>query len=380
MSTVIAAQNKIEMKTNLIIRFTASIAFVALALIASNQTLSKTSIGVISIDTRGLQINNEMMSNLVRIELEKTGKYEVFDKYDINDVLKENSINPNQTYGKTKIIRVGKLMNADKMITGSVERFGDKIVFNMRLIDIDSETIEKSNVLEFINSQSEIQLMVMITLNDLLGIDNDPHLVDMLINFSSPILSTKTVLDLSGPRVGMVYTGGDMGDRLQDPKDIGGYDMFPVSSMFGYQYEKKYMSAGDFQALIEFVGAINGLESGAVIPSITFLNGFRFNKSGFEFGAGPVMRIVKMSEGYIDGEGNWVPMSAENAGPGFKVQEIIDTKNGQLTANLGLLVAVGKTFKSGYLNLPVNVYFIPRKEGNVVGLTFGFNTTRKPTF
>ena len=32
-----------------------------------------------------------------------------------------------------------------------------------------------------------------------------------------------------------------------------------------------------------------------------------------------------------------------------------------------------ETFRSGYLNLPVNVYIIPNKKGNVYGLSLGFN-------
>ena len=69
--------------------------------------------------------------------------------------------------------------------------------------------------------------------------------------------------------------------------------MFPVTSMFGYQFEKQYLSSGDFQALVEVIVAVNGLESGSLIPSIAFINGFRFNNGGYEFGLGPVVRLVK---------------------------------------------------------------------------------------
>jgi len=41
-----------------------------------------------------------------------------------------------------------------------------------------------------------------------------------------------------------------------------------------------------------------------------------------------------------------------------------------------MVIAIGKTFTSGYLNIPVNAYFSPRKEGNVFGLTFGFNVSK----
>jgi len=44
---------------------------------------------------------------------------------------------------------------------------------------------------------------------------------------------------------------------MTSSKNSGGFDMFPISSMIGYQFEKQYLSSGDFQALIEFIPAIN---------------------------------------------------------------------------------------------------------------------------
>ena len=37
----------------------------------------------------------------------------------------------------------------------------------------------------------------------------------------------------------------------------------------------------------------------------------------------------------------------------------------------------GKTFKSGKLNIPVNVYVIPSKDGIRMGASFGFNAKRR---
>ena len=344
------------------------------------QTSTKQTIAIVSLDTKGLELDNEQMSNLVRLELEKIDRYEVLDKYDVRDAVTMHDIDPDQTFGKTKVIAVGKLLETDKMLTGSAERFGDKIIVILRLIDTKSERIEKTSVMEYLDMQEEVQTMVMISLNDLLDIENDPHLVDLLIDFPGPITSTKTTLSLNGPRIGATYTGGIAGKRLQASKDDGGYNMFPVTSMFGYQFEKQYLSAGDFQALVEAVVAINGLESGNFIPSFTFLNGFRFNNSGFEFGVGPIFRLVRMAEGYYDEDDNWVYMRRQvNVDPNIDIEEVIDNR-GNLKPNIGLLVAVGKTFRSGYLNVPVNLYFSPRKQGSVIGVTFGFNSTRKPSF
>lgn len=340
----------------------------------------KPSIALISIDTRNLEVDNMTMANIVRLELEKTNQYEVLDKYDVANALEINDIDPLNCFGKNALINTGNLLNADKMLSGSAELFGDKIVMILRLIDVKNKRIEKASVMEYLNAQAEIQTMSMISLNDLLGIENDPHLVDLLINYSLPITTMKTTVNLNGPRMGMAFMSGKNGQRLTSSRNEGGYNMFPISSMFGYQFEKQYLSSGDFQALVEVIPAINGLESGYLIPSITFLNGFRFNKSGFEFGLGPIIRVVKTEEGYFDSEGRWVLVDeSEDRPSNVTVRELIDSR-GSVRPSIGMIVGFGKTFQSGYLNVPINFFFSPKKDGSIVGLTLGFNTAKKPSF
>lgn len=339
----------------------------------------KPKIALISIDSRNLDWDNTTMANILRFELEKVDKYEVLDKYDVAAVLQANEIDENNCFGKNTLIEVGRLLGADKMLTGSAELFGDKIIMIMRLIDIQGKTVEKTSVMEYLNAQPEIQTMCMISLNDLLGLPNDPHLVDLLINYNLPITTRKTTVSLNGPRMGAIYTMGGNGQRLRDTKSDGGYNMFPVTSMFGYQFEQQYMSSGDFQALVEVICSVNGLESGSVIPSLTILNGFRFNNGGYEFGLGPVLRLVKTEEGYYR-DGQWTRVSeVEEIPQDVEVSDLIDSR-GTLRGSVGIIVAVGKTFKSGYLNIPVNLFYSPVKDGSIVGLTIGFNTTKKPTF
>lgn len=335
-------------------------------------------VALISIDSRNLEWDNTTMANIVRFELEKIDQFEVLDKYDVNHALELNQIDANNCFGKNALIEVGQLLGADKMITGSSELFGDKIILILKMVDIPSESVERTSVMEFLNAQNEIQTMCMISLNDLLGIPNDEHLVDLLINYNLPITTKRTTVSLNGPRMGASMTMGSNGDRLMAPKKDGGYNMFPVTSMFGYQFEKQYMSSGDFQALVEVVVAVNGLESGQIIPSVNFLNGFRFNNGGYEFGLGPVFRLVRKAEGYFQ-DGKWILTDDTLIPEGVEIENLIDSR-GDVEPSLGIIIAAGKTFHSGYLNVPVNLYFSPVKDGSVIGFTIGFNTTKKPTF
>lgn len=338
---------------------------------------NKSTIAIIGIDTKDMILDDLSMASLVRLELEKTNVYEVLDRYDVAASIKEHGIEVEESYGKTAMIKIGKMLKADKMLTGSAELFGDKIIMILRLVDVKSEKIEKIDVMEYLNQQEEIQYMVRISVNNLLGLENDEQMVDLLVNYDRPITSSKTTLKLNGPRMGVNWTSGKIGKRLEAPKSEGGYNMFPVMSMFGYQYEVQYLSSGEFQALIEFIASVNGLESGTVVPSLTFLNGFRFNKSGWELGLGPVFRVSKIADGYYDYEGKWHLYNNQEGPVDYTIEEAIDCR-GDHTFSTSLIVAVGKTFKSGYLNVPVNVYASPNKKGTTVGLSFGFNVAKKP--
>lgn len=355
---------------------------------------NKATIAVLNIDSKGIVQDASAMSYLVRLELEKTGVYSVMDKYDVADFVKKSGIDLANCYGKNCVVNAGELLGADKMITGSAERFGEKIVITLRLIDVKSKTVEKADATEYLNIQPEIQKMVEISVKKLVGIAPDQNMVNLLIDYDVPIQSPKTTLKLNGPRMGASYTLGDAGKRLQAGKEQGGYNMFPVTSQIGWQQEYQYLSAGNFQALVEGVVMIGGLESGQFIPSFTFLNGFRGSKNGWEFAFGPTFRFVQKANGYFDQYGNWnlksswKPDSTNNfqEKPGYydndeyhayKIESQLDNR-GSVQLSTGLLIAVGKTFKSGYLNIPVNVYVSPRKEGTIVGASFGFNVSKKP--
>lgn len=339
----------------------------------------KPSLAIISIDTKGVTADPVVVRNMVQLEVEKTNRFRVMDKYDLADILKREDKNFTNCFGRTCLVEKGKLLKVDKMLTGSIEKFGEKIVITLRMIDIETEEMEKVEAGEFLNLQDELQLMIRISINNLLGIKNNENIVNQLVEYDSPISSPKTTLRLNGPRMGASYTTGEASERLQASKTEGGYEMFPVVSQFGYQWETQYLSAGDFQALIEVVGLVGGLETGNFVPSISLMNGFRSNKSGWEIAFGPSFKFVKYASGYYDANDAWHLESDWNYDLGenpYKIEEQLDSR-GDIRLSTNLVVAVGKTFKSGYLNIPVNVYVVPNKKGTIIGTSVGFNISKQ---
>lgn len=361
--------------------------FTGCLLKAQNQT--KPNAAVLGIDSKGVIPDAEAIGYMVRLEMEKVNVYNMMDKYDVADAIKKNGIDTKTCFGKNCVIAAGKALGADKMITGSVERFGEKIIIALKVMDVKTETVEKHDATEYLNLQPELQKMIEISVKKLLGLETDPNLVNLLINYNTPIESPKTKLKLNGPRMGGSMTFGDAAKVMEGKESEGGFNMYPATFQFGWQQEWQYLSAGNFQALVEGVGLIGGLESGRLIPSVTFLNGFRFGKGGWEFGFGPSFRVIQKANGfYGDGknntvEGKWYLYSDwEKLNPAIKDNPYATTRRldsrGVDMVSTSLILSVGRTFKSGYLNIPVNVYVSPRKEGTVVGFSFGFNIYKKP--
>jgi TolB-like protein len=338
-------------------------------------------IAVLAVDSKGIVLDPEQLSNLLRIELEKTNSFNVLDKYDVQSILKQKNIDFNGCLSKTCIMEAGKALDVDKVLSGSIERYDEKILINIRMISIKNPKEDKNQVNEFLNVQPEIQSMIGITLKNMLGLKNEEQIVRTLTkdaNYENAINNPgKGKLHLSGPRMGMTFITGKDGERMSESKEKGGYDIFPVMSQFGYQFETQYLTYGNFQALIEFLPTVTGIDQALFIPSFTLLNGFRNNKNGLEFAFGPSLGFIRKANGYYDNNNIWHKESewSETYDNPHPIVDRID-KNGVVEINSGFVFAIGKTFKSGALNIPVNIYVVPGKTGTRIGASFGFNLKR----
>jgi hypothetical protein len=368
---------------------------IAAILFATSMFAQKPSVAVMNIDTKGIVNNTDEITQLVRLELEKTQVYSILDKYEVKEITDANKINMNECYSKTCLTEAGKLLKVEKVLSGTVERFGEKIMVQLRLIDVASATIEKNESTEYINLP-EAQKMIAISVKKLVGQTPDQNIVKSLVDYDLPIESPKNRIKLNGPRMGFAHTFGYAGDILTSPDPTkGGFNMYPVTFQFGWQQEFQYISAGNFQALIENIVLVGGVESSRFIPSYTPLLGFRFGKGtgAWEFGFGPTFRMVKTIKGVLDVKGylnpdqpgEFYPNSDPRVGafkyanggkaPGLEIDRL--DSRGDYKIDCGLVIALGRTFHSGYLNIPVNAYVAPRKNGTTVGLLVGFNIQKK---
>lgn len=128
-----------------------------------------------------------------------------------------------------------------------------------------------------------------------------------------------------GPRVGVTYISpGTSADYLA----YAGKQ--PLVTQFGWQFEGRLFTVdGNTQGMIEFIPLVGGMEQGLFIPSASLMLGVRFgDKRPFELGIGPNFSVVK------------------------------DYKR-ETTGAMGVVFAFGTSLKSGNINFPINIAFVP---------------------
>jgi len=346
-------------------------------------------IAIAPIKTYGLFASTKIATTLTWLEVVKLNKYVVLDGFDMSEV--EGTEEYDSCYGKACLIEYGKKMNVDFIMSGTIDGLGNKIVVNLKIIDVNQGTIAKTKSIEFDNQEAELQRMIGIVLQEMHGITTDPVLVKSLAFKNEPITSSNIGrINNSGPRMGFAYTVGDLNEFLVRPEDQGGLEMIPFVSNLGYQFEGQYVGTENFSALFECLVMFTGLEQGKFIPSVSFLNGFRFGKSGWEFAFGPSFSLTKTSMGFFD-SGNhygvpnkyWSKKDFENdpvnddlmAEHGYAFTENMDA-DGDVKLATKMIIGFGRSFKSGALNVPVNVFYSSQKGGGMIGVSIGFNVVK----
>ena len=138
---------------------------------------------------------------------------------------------------------------------------------------------------------------------------------------------------LAGPRIGMtLITAGPVADFLHEGFDFDENDRYgstgaAFTTQYGWQWESRFADGGgEIIGIVEWIVLVAGMEQGKFLPSATSIIGARTNK-GLEFGVGPNLSL----------------------------------------SGVGMVFGVGYNFKSGNLNLPVNIAFMPGRNltGNI---------------
>ena len=351
-------------------------------------------IAVANPNVNALTIKPESVAKMMRLELIKINNYKVYDEFDMNEVIKDKEEYKIGCYGQNCLSRLGEELKVDYVMSGSIDGLGNKIVITIKIIDVKGKALYKSSVREFDNQETEVQRMVEIVLAEMHGLTVDKVLTDRLA-FKNELITSNNVgkVNNSGPRIGFAYLSGTVNEFATRATKYGGLGIQPFTSMIGYQIEGQYVGTENFSALVEGIINISGLEQGQFVPSISLLNGFRFGKANWEFAFGPRFGISSTSEGFFDdqkiystdaryfSQSDWSQYAMQNnhdpvdPGNGYIFEKNFDRRGDKALATT-FLIAFGRTFQAGALNIPVNLFYSSQKGGGYVGVNMGFNVQK----
>ncbi len=368
---------------------------------ADMSTLAVANPNINALDTKP-----EVAAKMIRLELIKIQQYKVYDEFDMADVIKAHPEFSKDCYGQKCLASLGKELNVDYVLCGSIDGLGNKIAITLKIVDVKNNTVLKSAVREFDNQYEEIQRMLGILLREMHGLTSPKELEDRL-TFKNELITSNNVgkINNTGPRIGVAYMTGAINEFARRPESQGGLDIYPGVSMIGYQIEGQYVGTENFSALVEGIINISGLEQGQFIPSFVLMNGFRFGSAGWEIAFGPGFGFKKTSKGFFDtdntfsndgryfSEKDWNEYANRNYGndpqynqlgffeapaptefnPNYNLDKRFLDARGSLSLNTTFVFAFGRTFRAGALNIPVNVFYSSQKGGGMAGVNVGFN-------
>ncbi len=376
-------QIKMIMRTLLCASFIAALC--AFGGTAHAQSEPKKTLAVLDFDVRNYPVDGQQLIDKATIELIRINKFEIVDKYDIEYISKRDQVDLKGCYSKICLEDIGKRLKCDYLLTGSYDLLGDRVAVTVRLYDVAKGSFTESASRIYLNIPQQNLTMMEVAVKDLLAVANDENLIKKLTiseEYESALNNPETaVINNNGPRLGITAVAGSSTKILMaDPKTGGfGYSL-PALTSFGYQFEQVFVNSGDFQALFEFIPLIAGLEYGRLIPSANVLMGMRNSRTGWEFAVGPNFTTTVTAEGYMQGE-NFIIRGSQGYDPTDKdVITRLDSR-GDLAVSTGLVLGFGKTFKSGKMNFPVNLFVVTPGRGDSwrIGTSVGFNIVRKKT-
>ena len=129
---------------------TSSIATPAAPMVGASPSASqaKPTVAVLDFSANNASASDAaMVSELIRTAVVRTGKYSVIEKNNMNMVLAEQAFQRTGCTDETCAVKLGKVLNARKVIVGSYGMLEGNRLINARLVDVETGKIDSSESL-----------------------------------------------------------------------------------------------------------------------------------------------------------------------------------------------------------------------------------------
>lgn len=113
--------------------------FLFLFLIFPSAYASKITVAVLDFDGKNVKSESaEAVTELLRTELFSTGRFSVVERQKIKSVLDEQKLQMSGVTDSEQAVEIGKLLNVQAILLGSVSKFGMTYLVNTRLVNVRS--------------------------------------------------------------------------------------------------------------------------------------------------------------------------------------------------------------------------------------------------
>lgn len=329
------------------------------------------------INIQGMSANEESVRLIIYHALVNSKTYVVLDRYDVAERLEKDRLS--SCLGVTCLSKLGTDLNASYALGLSIDQTADRILIGLKLVDVQKQSIIRNDVVQFEQQSTELNRMLQWMVQRMNGTEVSNIEMDALLYKDIPSRSTTLgKLNNSGPRIGFGFASGANAAYFQRKEKNGGLGSEPIVFNLGYQLEQQYVGNEKFSALFEFIGNLGGIEHGICIPSLAILHGVRFGKGAWEFAFGPSLSAKKLIDVTDIGDQSFTKREINQKGLNPNEMEFYkrpDTR-GVSYFSTNFIFGIGKTIRSGALNIPLNVYLSTNKYGHSVGMSIGMNISR----
>lgn len=114
----------------------------------------------------------EVLTNRLRSTLVNLGRFEVVDRSHMDTILREQGFQQSECTSTECAVEVGQLLGVQKMISGSVGKFGKIWTIDLNLLDVATSGIERTSTYDYYGEIENLLLEgVKVALNRLLEIE-----------------------------------------------------------------------------------------------------------------------------------------------------------------------------------------------------------------
>ncbi|MFC1569583.1 RICIN domain-containing protein [bacterium] len=195
-------------------------------------------LGVLDFEAKNTNTESaEAVTELLRTSLFNTGRFVVVEREKISQVLEEQKFQSTGLTVMDQAVEIGRLLNVQKIMAGSLSKLGDTFVMNTRIVDVQSGVVDLAVSKKSSGGEENLPEAIdelALTIVDRLGIEGAVIRVD----------AQKVLVDLGdqdGVRLGQVFDVVRQGETIKDLngriigteyKDVGTLEIANVESGF----------------------------------------------------------------------------------------------------------------------------------------------------